>query len=395
MSRPLAPMRMPYAGRDVPHAVIEVNQRCNISCAACYKDKSTYTKPFDEIAAEVEAVARARRLAVVTLAGGEPSLHPRIVDVIRLVAARGISVQMLSNGLALSRERLREYRAAGLSRVYLHIDSLQRRPDARGVAGERDLDPLREAIGRRVVESGLRCALSVTLYRTRNFADLGRVVGFVLESPWYDRLLVTCCTDFAGIAASLARAGQAEVGPADDLASEVVSNEDVARVLEDGLGLRPYAYIASSRRRAERRWLFYYSYAVHTPGERAALLHLGPSFQRVVRAANAISRALRGRYPFGEPVPDAASVALCLAYAASSFDVRVAAETLRFLARLRARGARLVQKSLIFQQGPNLAPDGTLEICRECPDATVRNGRLVPVCLADIVAPVRDDAQAA
>ena len=35
--------RMPYDGPDVPHVVIEVNQKCNISCKACYKDKLDYT----------------------------------------------------------------------------------------------------------------------------------------------------------------------------------------------------------------------------------------------------------------------------------------------------------------------------------------------------------------
>jgi hypothetical protein len=27
-------------------------------------------------------------------------------------------------------------------------------------------------------------------------------------------------------------------------------------------------------------------------------------------------------------------------------------------------------------------------VCRGCPDATVRNGRLVPVCIADMVSPL-------
>jgi hypothetical protein len=27
-------------------------------------------------------------------------------------------------------------------------------------------------------------------------------------------------------------------------------------------------------------------------------------------------------------------------------------------------------------------------VCHGCPDATVRNGRLVPVCIADLVAPL-------
>jgi hypothetical protein len=45
--------------------------------------------------------------------------------------------------------------------------------------------------------------------------------------------------------------------------------------------------------------------------------------------------------------------------------------------------------ALIFQEGPSERPDGTLDFCRDCPDATVRDGALVPICMADVERPVR------
>src|SRR4030095_16050667 len=101
MRRPLEPLRMPYEGPDVPHAVIEVNQRCNISCTACYKDKSTYTKPLQQILDEVALVHAPRRLGVLSLAGGEPTLHPDLPAIILAIARRGVQLQLLSNGLHL------------------------------------------------------------------------------------------------------------------------------------------------------------------------------------------------------------------------------------------------------------------------------------------------------
>jgi pyruvate-formate lyase-activating enzyme len=380
-----APYQMPYAGRDVPHAVIEVNQKCNISCFACYKDKSTYTKPLVQVVDELDAALALRRLGVVTLAGGEPTLHPELPAIIRAAAARGLVVQLLSNGLNLTPARLRSYREAGLSRVYLHIDVAQTRPDAPAAQHEAELDGLRERLAERVVAAGLRCAITVTLYRRKNLDDLAGVVRFVLDSPHVDRLLVTCCTDHRGIAAALAGAGGARE-PLDDLAPEVVHNADVERILAP-LGLEPFAYVASSHDDDARRWLFYYAYTVQTPRGRARLVRVGPRFGAVAGAAAALARRLRGRYPFGEPLGHAGNLAMCLLWAAASRDRRAVGEVLHALAGLVRHGAVLTQKSLVFQQGPNLTADGEVEMCKDCPDATIRDGRLVPLCLADLAPP--------
>jgi hypothetical protein len=381
---------MPYDGQDVPHAVIEVNQRCNISCVACYKDKSTYEKPLAQILEEIDLVLRERRVGVLSIAGGEPTLHPDLPAVIDAVARRGVQAQLLTNGLRLDDDMLRAYAEAGLKRVYLHIDSLQKRPDARGARSEADLHPLREAIAERVVKAGLRCALTVTLYRTRNLADLPGVVEHVLDSPWLDRLLVTCCTDFGAIDARLReRHGlpvvDAEPGP--DLRGEVVSNAEVERALSR-LGMTPFAYVASDRDLAARRWLFYYAFTSRNARGEVKRLHFDATFGRIASVANGLARQLRGRYPFGETLEPAAAMALCAAYAAASMSVRTALETFQFLAG--AAQGDITQKSFIFQQGPSVTADGEVEICKDCPDATVRNGRVVPVCLADLVSPLAE-----
>ncbi len=389
MNHAMKPLRMPYAGRDVPHAVIEVNQRCNISCAACYKDKSTYTKPLAQVLDEIALVTSVRNIGVLSLAGGEPTLHPDLPAIIASIARRGIQVQLLTNGLNLTDEKLATYKAHGLARVYLHIDSLQRRPDARRVERESDLTVLREQIAERVVRWGMRCALTVTLYRTKNLQDLPALVEQVLDSRFIDRLLVTCCTDFAAIDARLRElqwlpASVAE--PPGDLSGEVVSNDDVTRALTR-FGMKPFAYVASDRNLDDMRWLFYYSFTARTPAAALRLLHLGPSFGRVARAANALSKRLRGRFPFGETLGRGGALLTCLAYAATSGDLGEVGETLSFLRAARRRDAQLTQKSFIFQQGPSVTAAGEIEICKDCPDATVRNGRVIPVCLADLLSP--------
>ncbi len=59
------------------------------------------------------------------------------------------------------------------------------------------------------------------------------------------------------------------------------------------------------------------------------------------------------------------------------------AEALSFIAASLVPGRTLVEKHIVFQEGPEWLPDGSIDFCRDCPDATIRNGHLVPLCLAD------------
>ena len=46
---------------------------------------------------------------------------------------------------------------------------------------------------------------------------------------------------------------------------------------------------------------------------------------------------------------------------------------------------------ILIQNGPELDAGGDgIHFCYHCPDATIRNGRLTPVCVADLIAPLDD-----
>lgn len=384
----VTPMPMPYTGRDVPHVVIEVNQQCNIRCRACYKDKYGYSKPLEDIRDEIDLALRERNLSMITLAGGEPSLHPQLEEVIAYAVSKGVAVQILSNGYQLSDEKLRRYAAAGLSKVYIHVDSHQRRPDAPPDATEAQLDALRDEIAARVTRAGLPSALSLTLYRD-SLGQLDDIVRFVLSRPDYHRLLAICCTDVNSLAAGLGqREGTfgADRPSPEDLTGQVLGSADVERALAP-LGMEPFAFVGSEKDPEARRWLFYYSFVVSRPGGRHDVLHLSARFGRLVAGVNAVSRRLRGRYPFGKAMSGAKGVLTLLLHAVTALHLPTAVRVLWFLRLLLAPGARLHQKSFVFQEGPHVAADGEVDFCKDCPDATVRNGRLVPVCMADVLSP--------
>ena len=110
------------------HAQLVVTSECNLSCAYCYE----YTHgaplvPFDVLAARVDALARLGAFTY-DLLGGEPLLHPRIVDVVRRLKdhRRGANVvTVITNGFKLTQEFVEGFNDAGLDCMQVSVDTLE------------------------------------------------------------------------------------------------------------------------------------------------------------------------------------------------------------------------------------------------------------------------------
>ena len=385
-----ASIPMPFRGRNIPHLVIEVNQACNMSCRACYKARASYTKPLDLIRDEVDLAISQRNLDMITLAGGEPTLHPELPDVITYIKDRGIKVSLLTNGLTLTDELLAQYKAAGLARVMVHVDAHQNRPDAPDDATETDLNELRESMLERVSSHGLRGGLAMTLYR-RSLHEFPDLLEFLFSSPNASLLLVTCCRSFAPIARRHGAEDRAATMDDRDLVEDEVTTAEVMDVVEQRLGIVPTHHIPSSHRATERRWIFYLLFCIVGRDGETRLMYLEPRFKRTIAAANGLQKLVKGRYKFDMVPKPFEAVVVCLAYAVLGLSPTTLWRTLKFLWNLRRRGSRIQSKVVVVQQLPNLTEEGEIEYCENCPDATVRDGEVVQLCMADILKPVRQE----
>ncbi len=384
------PIPMPFDGKDIPHIVIEVNQACNLSCKACYKNKYGYTKPMDLILEEIDYAAGQRNLDMITFAGGEPTLHPDLAKAIAHARDKGIKTSILSNGLTLDDARLAEYAAAGLNRVALHVDKLQNRPDAPDAVTEADLHPLREAIFDRVAAHGMLCGVVFTLYQS-NLGDLRELVDFVLRNRHVTLMLVTLCTNFKPIAEARGVPGGPDFSEHDHLTDEDVVNTEVRDLMLQEFGELPVHYIASDLREDELRWLFYLGFSITEPDGSYRTLFMSSRFRRTIALANTLQKLTKGRYKFDMVPGPLESTLVCWLYGVFGADPLNWWNSTRFVTRLFKPGSKIHSKVLVFQKPPNMAPNGDIEICKDCPDATVRNGEIVPLCIADIVSPIQVD----
>ncbi len=163
-------------------AILEVTSKCDLECPICLANSSERGRHL-ELAEIKSALTRLIRqegdVCPLQLSGGEPTLHPNLISIIRLAVSLGFKkIELDTNGLALSRDLglAASLREAGLTGVYLQMDGL------RGKVSEyiRGRDCVSEKL--QAIENcktaGLQIVLSVTVVPNINDQYLWEMIQF-------------------------------------------------------------------------------------------------------------------------------------------------------------------------------------------------------------------------
>ncbi len=250
--------QLPWKEQWVPHALLDVLRGCNISCRACYNTEPPQAKSLDQIQDEFEIMRRHRRLDSISVVGGEPTIHPQLIEIVRLVKAADVSVELFTNGLLLERELLSQLKEVGTDLVFLHIDAHQNRPDLDATVPQA-LAQLRAAKAAEVAAADIEVGLSITAYPDA-LGEVDEAIEFVLSSPHVDYLVVTL---FRNVPAIPCLKGCLETGfRGEPIATQTdrqsgLTNELLAVRLHDRFGLLPFAYVGSNLDNQDLRWVSY------------------------------------------------------------------------------------------------------------------------------------------
>jgi hypothetical protein len=145
--------RLPWSMNDNPIAWIEVTDICNISCEGCYRQHMSGHKPLDQLKEEVDFFMKWRNPDNFSIAGGEPLIHPDIVELVAYIAEQGAKPVILTNAKALTPEVLKELKKAGVAGFTIHIDSHQKRPHWTGKT-EAELNEFRQQCAEMIAAEG-------------------------------------------------------------------------------------------------------------------------------------------------------------------------------------------------------------------------------------------------
>ncbi|MCZ6534533.1 MAG: radical SAM protein [Chloroflexi bacterium] len=166
-------------------ALIEVNTACNLACPTCFANAGRgYNLSMEEVEGMLDSFVELEgRPEVVQFSGGEPTLHPQIIDMMRMAQDKGVRHVMLNtNGVRIARD---DRFLAQLDQVrpfiYLQFDGLEDRT-YRILRGEDLVETKLQAL-ERLAEIDLDVILVPAIERGVNEHEIGAVLKFGLEHP--------------------------------------------------------------------------------------------------------------------------------------------------------------------------------------------------------------------
>ncbi|HSP19241.1 MAG TPA: radical SAM protein [Myxococcaceae bacterium] len=346
---PLQMYRLPWSLTDNPVAWLEPTHACSLACDGCYRQNVLLHKPMAEVEQELATFARLRKVDGYSIAGGEPLLHPEVVQIVVRVTATGRKANLHTNGVGLTRELLHALKQAGLVGLTFHVDTHQGRPGWEG-SSEKDLNELRQDYADLVAtEGGLACGFDCTV-------DQGTLEQVPDVLRWAGK--------------NIDRVHQVLF-----LLDGVDAREVVEVIARAEPSYQPAAYLAGTVDPASVKWLL----GVRVGDGEKIHGYLGP---KLMEAAQVGHHLVTGRY-LAQASPEALRAGLTALLASAPFDRSAragAAAWLRGVAVNPRSALRTQHMQSVLIHAMDVGADSHDDVCDGSPEMTVHDGKLVRSC---------------
>ncbi|MFN8451867.1 MAG: radical SAM protein [Anaerolineae bacterium] len=377
--------RFPWSGNDNPIGWLEVTDKCNTYCRGCYRINGMQGhKSVEQIKEEIALLKKWRNCDNISIAGGEPLIHPQIIDIVAYIRSLKMKPLLLTNGIKMYENRpfMEELKRAGAVGFTFHIDSEQQRPHWKGKS-EEELFELRQHFADMAYDvGGLFVSFGMTVYPgnidfvpklvTWANKNIDRVHGLVLigfrnaamegDYDYYvDGKQVKPLTSYFGESTE---------------ESYLTSTDVYNKIKEDFPHYEASAYMGGSNDIEKMTWLV--SAQLGTKNRM-----YGSSGSKVMELFQMFHHLQHGTYVIYSPSNKIPKIAFLLGL----FDKGVRATAKSFWRGVLRDPAELFRpiyvQSIGIIQGPDLLPDGRVDMCESCPDMTVWDGKLVHSCRMD------------
>jgi uncharacterized radical SAM superfamily Fe-S cluster-containing enzyme len=168
-------------------AIIDVNDECNIACPICFAGSGPGrggTKSLEEIGRMLDIlVASEGEPDLVQISGGEPTIHPQILDILKMTMARPIRHVMLNtNGIRIAQDPDFVAELATMKQgfeVYLQFDSMKAE-NLKAIRGA-DMRRIRQQALEALEAHGISTTLVAVIKKGRNDDEVADIVRHALE----------------------------------------------------------------------------------------------------------------------------------------------------------------------------------------------------------------------
>ena len=384
MLTPQKYFRLPWSLTDNGISWLEVTTSCNLACSGCYRPQTEGHKSLQEIAADLAVFKRERRSDCMSIAGGDPLVHPEIVAIVRMVKEGDWKPIINTNGLALGPKLLKELKRAGAFGFTFHIDTSQTRRDSRGTV-ESEHNPLRLRFARMLAdEGGLSCAFNLTV-TSETLDQVPAVVQWAQRHPDIVHTVVFILYREPGLMGDFDFYADGNKVDLQQTYEETAAwagtrtlkaADVVAKIREADPAYEPSAYLNGTIDANSVKWLIGSRIASRTQG----FGYVTPRFMELVQTGNHLLR--RKWLSYSSPKTLGSGRAAMLA--SSLLDAgmwRVTKNYLKSALRKPLEGFRkaYVQTLTIIQPVDAMAQGG-FDMCDGCPDMTVYKGKMYWSC---------------
>ncbi len=382
--------RLPWSMNDNAIGWLEVTDICNIHCQGCYRQiLGEGHKPLKQLKEEVTFLKKWRNCDGISLAGGEPILHPQIVELIAFITSLGLKSMILSNGYALKEDLLWKLKKAGLTGVSFHIDSTQIRPEFKKekITSELEVNELRLKLGKRMRKVGLYAHFGITVTKD-NFKEIPDFLKWSIENMHlingitliiFRGLPLTEGIDYysKGKKVVVDKESLGYTITYEESKKEGIMAQDVyAKIKEHYPDYEAATYLGGSVNHDTYKWLIG-NIIVNNKGKT-----FGAYGKKTVEWIQTVYHLFKGSYMvyakerIGKKIFLMSFLDKAVRKAFFKFMKYALLNPVRFFYPLNTFGIGIVQ-------APDMLPDGRVEMCDDCPDMCVFEGKLVNSCRLD------------
>src|SRR5947209_8598397 len=168
---------------------IDLTNRCNMMCDPCFMDANQVGYVHELTLNDIQKILddaltiKPRRQLTVQFSGGEPTMSPVFLDALAYARHIGYySAQAATNGIRFAQEPAYAMAAAaaGLRIAYLQFDGVGEHANAHRKVG--NLFEVKLRAIENLYRAGVDVALVVTVVRTVNDDQVGRIIKFAVEN---------------------------------------------------------------------------------------------------------------------------------------------------------------------------------------------------------------------
>lgn len=357
--------KLPWSTYNNPNGWIEPTTYCQLACPGCYRGLALPNPPrihedLNKMKREIDKLIKIRNIKILSIAGGEPLLYPKLEKLVSYAKKRRIQSRILTNGVALTYERLVMLKNLGVTEVVIHIADYQNRPKYH--KNEKQ-DETREKYCRMFRKvKGVELNFIMTVSKD-NFRTLPKILAFYQKnSDVISRVFFTLYRDIFS------------QKPAEENNTNYVSLGKLAGLIKKTYKIEPCAYLGKTLDQNKPSWLFFASILI---GNKTIGAANGHTVEKLFSQQN---NGSWDAFPAGSPNLFRSLSALPLANLGG-----IITGYIKTILRNPSKLFKLPKcQIVILLDTPTLTQNGW-DFCNGCPDAILYKGQLVPSCLLERV----------